>query len=596
MNSIIRVTRLAWSSHRLASVAMLLVMTVWGIAPIFELTALLKLTNALSASVELLRVQEIVYLLFIFLLWSLLVPNLCWQVYYYLFDIVRQYSQKRLAYDTLTKVEGLPLRTIENSKIQDLIARTSRIDTGDVLGIYLTTTFLLCGVIRSISIFAVLYTLNFFVFMTVVLVAVPTFIVKNIMDRKSMMLIKEQTEEERLSSSYLDILFNREAASELYTYANRMALGRRWLKLRKKLDRESIKLLNKKSIYEICAAIIRTIGLFIVLVYALHLFMSGQLVVGAIAAVIIALQHLQWLVSAFVHQINGVFATKVVLEDYKMLMELPNEIEIAAPKPSTDSSMIRLSNLHYKYPEASDYNLRNIDVSIRMGEKVAIVGKNGSGKSTLIRLLLGLDVPDRGNIVLGPIGTSTICFRDHSTAMLQDFTRYSLSIKDNVAISDTIYYEDEDRIKQSIEWAGIGKKLYRLDKGIDTILNPTFDGTDLSGGEWQRVAAARAYFRERMILVFDEPSAALDARKESELYQQFVSLSSDKTAIVVSHRLPIARLVDKIIVMDEGAIVEVGSHDQLMFLKGYYYRMFVAQASMYADSKKDRSVVNERNR
>lgn len=587
MNSILRVTQLAWSSHRLGSVGMLLVMMVWGFSPVFELTALLKLTNTLSARVEFFHVQEIVYLLFIFLLWSLLIPNICWQVYYYLFDIVRQYSQRRLAYDTLTKVSSLPLRTIENYRMQDLIARTSRIDTGDVLGIYLTTIFLLCGLIRAVSIFTVLYTLNFFVFATVILVAVPTFIVKNIMDRKSISLIKEQTEEERLSHSYLDILFNREAASELFTYGNRMALGRRWLKLRKKLDSESIKLLQKKSAYEITAAMIRTLGLFVVLVYALHLFISGQLAVGAIAAVIIALQHLQWLVSAFIYQINGVFATKVVLEDYKKLMELPVEVTDAPPEPAMDTSMIRITNLYYKYPVASGYTLRDIDVSFRVGEKIAIVGKNGSGKSTLIRLLLGLDVPDKGQIVLGPIGTSPMHFREHSTAMLQDFTRYSLSVKDNVALSDTIQYENEERIKRSLEWSGIANKMYQLNNGIETILNPTFNGVDLSGGQWQRLAAARAYFRERMFLVFDEPTAALDARNESELYKQFVRLSSDKTTIVVSHRLPIARLVDKIIVMHEGVIVEVGSHDQLMSLKGRYYRMFAAQASMYVDTKKE---------
>lgn len=411
-----------------------------------------------------------------------------------------------------------------------------------------------------------------------------------------MTLIKQQTEEERLNSSYLDILFSREAASELNTYGNRMALGRRWLKLRRKLDQESIKLLNKKSVYDITAALIRTFGLFVVLVYALRLFKDGQLAVGAIATVIIALQHLQWLVSAFVHQINGVFASKVVLEDYKMMMELPDEAHCPSLEPPMVSSLIQLSNLHYKYPTASDYTLRNINVSIRIGEKVAIVGKNGSGKSTLIRLLLGLDRPDSGEIALGAVGKDPVHFREHSTAMLQDFTKYSLSIRDNVALSDIIQYENENRIKQSLEWAGIAKKLYKLDKGIDTILNPAFNGIDLSGGEWQRVAAARAHFRERTILVFDEPTAALDAKNEAELYEQFVRLSSDKTAIVVSHRLPIAQMVDKIMVMHEGALVEVGSHDELMALKGYYYRMFSAQASMYADFEKGLECSYEKNR
>lgn len=235
MGSILRITQLAWSSNKLAALGMVLVMVIWGLSPIFELNALIKLTNQLSLLNILENMHSILKQLFIFILWSLLIPNICWQMYYFLFDIVRQYSQKKIALESLKKATKLPLKALEDSKVQDLIYRTSRIDTGDVLGIYLTITFLICGVIRALSIFAVLLVLNYFILINVFLVALPTFVIKNIMDRKSITLLKQQTEEERLCRSYLEILFNRDAAKELYSYSNRMSLEKNGLNKEKSL-------------------------------------------------------------------------------------------------------------------------------------------------------------------------------------------------------------------------------------------------------------------------------------------------------------------------------------------------------------------------
>lgn len=584
MGSILRITQLAWSSNKLAALGMVLVMVIWGLSPIFELNALIKLTNQLSLLNILENMHSILKQLFIFILWSLLIPNICWQMYYFLFDIVRQYSQKKIALESLKKATKLPLKALEDSKVQDLIYRTSRIDTGDVLGIYLTITFLICGVIRALSIFAVLLVLNYFILINVFLVALPTFVIKNIMDRKSITLLKQQTEEERLCRSYLEILFNRDAAKELYSYSNRMSLEKKWIKQRKKLDTESLKMLKKKSNYEVLAVFIRTFGLFVVLLHTVHLFMKNSLDVGAVSAIIFALQHLQWLVSAFVNQINGVLKTKLILDDFRILMNMSNESEMTEKKPSIKSAPnITVSNVYYKYSNSKDYVLRDINLSLKSGEKIAIVGKNGSGKSTLLRLILGLDLPDKGKITFNQVDYDLMWFRENMTAMLQDFTRYALSVKENVAISDTKNFFDDEKIVDSLEWAKMLSKVKSFKDGLETILNPAFGGVDLSGGEWQRIGAARAYFRDRFVLVFDEPTSSLDAKNESQLYEQFMNLSSDRTSIVVSHRLPIAKLADKVIVMNEGKVVEFGSHAELMERRGIYYNMFKAQSSMYVN-------------
>jgi len=232
------------------------------------------------------------------------------------------------------------------------------------------------------------------------------------------------------------------------------------------------------------------------------------------------------------------------------------------------------------YPGAETRVLSDVSFAVRRGERVSIVGRNGAGKSTVVKLLCGLYRPDAGRVLvngrdLRDLDRNTI--RGLLSAVFQDYCCYELSLRENVAFGDIGGLGDDGRLNHALAQAGVDFReldapLGKLEEG----------GTDLSGGEWQRLAVARALMSRSGFLILDEPTASLDPVAESRLYQQFLSVTSSRSAIVISHRLASARGADRILVLEEGLIAESGSHDELMRLGGIYAGMFTSQSAWYA--------------
>jgi ATP-binding cassette subfamily B protein len=211
------------------------------------------------------------------------------------------------------------------------------------------------------------------------------------------------------------------------------------------------------------------------------------------------------------------------------------------------------------------------------------VGENGAGKSTLVRLLTGLYLPDSGTVSLDGVDTRSNPDQQFSRigAVFQDYVSYQLTAKDNIAFGDVSGDGDQARLDLAVRDAGIEDLIASLDDGYDTWLGRQFGERDLSGGQWQRIALARAFFRNADLLILDEPTAALDPKAEQALFERFAALVRDRTAIMISHRLASARFADRILVMDQGALVEDGTHADLMRRQGLYASMFTAQAEWY---------------
>lgn len=246
---------------------------------------------------------------------------------------------------------------------------------------------------------------------------------------------------------------------------------------------------------------------------------------------------------------------------------------------------IKFNNVTFRYPETEKNILNNISVEINRGERIAIVGENGSGKSTFIALLCGLYKPDSGNINFGgkDIKEDISNLRKAVSCTFQNFGHYDMSIADNIRIGDPDReYSDEDII-EVVKISGAYEFIKDLKNGINSHLGSLKkDGTRLSGGQWQKIAMARTLFKkDAEILVLDEPTAALDPISEAKLYEDFDKMAGDRTVILISHRLGATRLADRILVFDNGNIIEAGSHEQLMKLKGMYAKMYQAQAQWY---------------
>jgi len=239
----------------------------------------------------------------------------------------------------------------------------------------------------------------------------------------------------------------------------------------------------------------------------------------------------------------------------------------------------------FSYPGSERVALRGVSLRIEPGEVVALVGANGSGKTTLAKLLAGLYLPSEGRVCWDGRDTRDVDRRDlaaHAAVVFQDFIQYALSAGDNIALGRHQRAGDTAAIVQAAERAGADKDIAGLPEGYETLLGPAFiDGTDLSTGQWQRVALARTFFRDAPFVILDEPTAALDAKAEHELFARIGELFADRSVLLISHRFSTVRSADRIYVLNEGCLVESGTHEQLMTVGGTYAELFSLQASPY---------------
>ena len=279
-----------------------------------------------------------------------------------------------------------------------------------------------------------------------------------------------------------------------------------------------------------------------------------------------------------------------VAERVAQLQERMPERVPAAPRPRRAESggvAVRMDDVRFAYPGRARPTLDGFSLHVPAGQSLAIVGENGAGKSTLIKLLCGLYEPAAGRVALD--GLDPVEARGRIGVIFQDFVRYRLPLRENVAFGHLGLMDDDQALERAMRDAGAGSLLTRLPKGWDTILSREYEGgADLSGGQWQRIALARALTAVRGgagLLILDEPTAALDVRAETELFERFLELTRGVTTILVSHRLSSVRLADRIVVVDGGRVAEDGTHDELMAAGGLYARMYALQADRFAEAE-----------
>lgn len=314
--------------------------------------------------------------------------------------------------------------------------------------------------------------------------------------------------------------------------------------------------------------------------------LGGGLSAGQFAATLIALRQARTGVDHLVNRMSFLAIQLLNIADLFIYLDLgPEDPPGGARFATLKTDAIATRDLSFRYPQAEQHALSGVSLTIRPGERVALVGANGSGKTTLVKLLMGLFRPTAGELDYGDLPASCTnpdALWNRSTAVFQDYTRFAFTLGENIGFGRWERMQEPGEIERAARRGGADAVAGRLPDGYETPLGREFEGgTELSGGEWQRVAISRGFMRDADLVVLDEPTASLDPKAEADVFRRFLAMAGGRTTIVVSHRLGSARLCDRILVLREGRLVEEGSHDELVAGNGEYARMWALQAGWY---------------
>jgi ATP-binding cassette subfamily B protein len=331
-----------------------------------------------------------------------------------------------------------------------------------------------------------------------------------------------------------------------------------------------------------------TVGYYLAYAYITWRTLTGEFSVGDLTFLAGSFRRLRTLLEGLLTSFSSTASQALYLNDLFSFFEVKPEILSPANPRSFPNPIERgfeFEDVGFRYPGSERWAVRHLSFTLHAGEVLALVGENGAGKTTLVKLLTRLYDPVEGRILLDghdlrEYGLEAL--RGSMGVIFQDFVRYNLSAGDNIAVGKIDARSDRARIERAAKRSQADEVIAKLPGGYQQMIGKRFkDGVELSGGEWQKIAISRAYMREAAVLILDEPTAALDARSEFEVFQRFKELSSGKTAILISHRFSSVRMADRILVLAEGHIEAAGTHDELLAQSGRYSELFELQAAGY---------------
>jgi len=393
----------------------------------------------------------------------------------------------------------------------------------------------------------------------------------------------------RRELDYLRVLGgSREAAKELKLFGLKDFLIQRFTRLSDQIYDENVSLARRRLVAGSLLSMIGTAGYYSAYVYVIWRTVGGELSIGTLTfltgAIVQASSNIQQVFST----LSSIADQALFLTDLLAFFEMQPTIrskDSALPAPRPIVRGFEFRDVSFRYPGTSRMVLNGLNVTLRAGERVALVGENGEGKTTLVKLMTRLYDPVEGQVLLDGIDLREYNLEDlyrEIGVIFQDFMRYEMTARANIAVGQISQIDNTALLQTAAHKSMADQVIDRLPQDYEQMLGRRFEtGVDLSGGEWQKVALARAYLRDAQVLILDEPTAALDARSEFEVFQRFAELTTGKTALFISHRFSTVRMAQRILVLESGRIAEDGSHDELFTLGGRYAEMFEMQAASY---------------
>ncbi|MCO4747345.1 MAG: ABC transporter ATP-binding protein [Proteobacteria bacterium] len=487
----------------------------------------------------------------------------------------------------LEKSLELELTHFEDPELYDQMTQARREASSRPLSLVRRSFGLIQNSISLASYAALLAQFSLLAVALLALAAVPAFIAETQFAGEAFRLFKWRSPEKR-KQAYLEVVVAREDyAKEVKLLQIGPMLVGRYDAIFKKLFGEDRSLTLRRGFWGFALGLLSSAALYGAYLWVAMAAMATRITLGQMTMYLMVFKQGQSGFSAILQAVGGMYEDNLYLSNLYEFLDL--EVATASGTVTAGSAPgdgIRFEGVSFTYPGATTPALSGVDLHIPPGSRLALVGHNGSGKTTLIKLLARLYMPSSGQILLD--GTPLVewepqALRRRVGVIFQDFVRYQLTIGENIGVGDVPNIDDADRLDEAAEKGMAKPFIDDMPKGHETQLGRWFkDGRELSIGQWQKVALSRAFMREEAdILVLDEPTAAMDAEAEAEIFQRLADLTDQQMAILISHRFSTVRMADDIVVLDQGQIVERGDHAALMAVDGRYAHMFTLQAAGY---------------
>ena len=398
---------------------------------------------------------------------------------------------------------------------------------------------------------------------------------------------RQQTPEARKSAYFNWLLTGDRPSREVRLFG----LGNYFISLFKKSflkqKEEEINIIKRRTLIELISNLFKASALLITLLFIAHQTINGKLSLGQMAMFLLAFRQGMIYIKDLFGSLAGLYEDSLFIGDTFEFLNLKENVTAVKPVviPSQLNKRIVIDNLSFTYPGNNFRTINNVSFEIKKGEIIALVGPNGAGKSTLVRLLCRLYDPDSGKVTYDGIDIRNMDpeeYRKRFSVVFQDFMLYNLSAGENIRMGNIDEKNPDGKIKATAVTTGVHELIDNLPNGYETVIGNLFDDSrELSWGEWQKISLARALFRDAPLLILDEPSSALDADTEYDIFSRFREIVKGRTSILISHRFTNVSLADRIIVLDKGKIAETGTHDELMKKGGIYFTMFTKQSSRF---------------
>lgn len=501
--------------------------------------------------------------------------------------LLRALLSQRVNQMILEKALTLSLSHFEDAKTYDKLSQARRRASSKPLSLVQRTFGLLQNCISLVTYGALLLNFSPWAVVLLIVAGIPVFAVETAFSGEAFRLFKWQSQETR-QRAYLEMLMAREDyVKEVKLFNLGPLLLERFNTIFHRLYKQDRNLTLRRAFWGYTLGLVGTFGLYGAFLWVVYETVKGNISLGDMTMYLLVFKQGQAAVTASLSSIGLMYEDNLYVSNlYEFLDEPVASLEGGVTEGVKPGDGVRFETVKFQYPGADGWALAGVDLHLKPGEKLALVGENGSGKTTLIKLLTRLYEPTEGRVLLD--GTDLqewdlAALRDRVGVIFQDFVRYQFLVGENIGVGDVEHFESQECWEAAARKGLSDEFITELPKGYETQLGRWFkDGRELSGGQWQKVALSRAFMRSQSdIVVLDEPTSAIDAEAETKIFEHFRKATEEQMAILISHRFSTVRIADTIVVLQEGKIIEQGSHDELVALGGRYAELFEMQAAGY---------------